>query len=128
MTATHVLLELLEGLANAVLQEDHGLAVGPPPGRGVQALADGVVQEGGRGGAVHIAGGQRGLGGGGVHVQRPATHGGGGGGRTDVRAGSACVASNYRPHRSCALLSVMWSTTGSHNVRGRKDNFFFFNH
>lgn len=68
-TNTHVFLELREGFANAILQEDHSLPVGPPLGRGVQALADCVVEEGGRGGAVDVAAGQSGDGGRSVYVE-----------------------------------------------------------
>lgn len=66
---THVLLELRESFANAILQEDHSLPVGPPLGPGFQALADSVVEEGGRGGAVDVAGGQGGDGGRSVNVE-----------------------------------------------------------
>lgn len=68
-TNTHVVLKLREGFANAILQEDHSLPVGPPLGREVKALADSVVQEGGRGGAVDVAAGQGGDGGRSVYVE-----------------------------------------------------------
>lgn len=68
-TNTHVSLELREGFAKAILQEDHSLPVGPPLGRGVQALADSVVEEGSRGGAMDVAAGQGGDGGRSVYVE-----------------------------------------------------------
>lgn len=57
---THVLLELGEGFADAVLDADHRLAVGPAPDRGVQPLTHRLVQQGDGGGAVDVAGGERG--------------------------------------------------------------------
>ena len=65
---THVLLEVREGFADAVLHADHRLPVGPALHRGVQPLAHRLVQQRGGGGAVHVAGGERGFRGRTVHV------------------------------------------------------------
>lgn len=68
---THILLKLWEGFANAALQEDHGLPVGPLLGCGVQALTDSLVEQRVGGGAVDVAAGQGGDRGRSVHMEWP---------------------------------------------------------
>lgn len=66
--STHILLELGEGLSDAVLQEDHGLTLGPSLHGCLQGLAHSAGQHGAGGGAMGIAGGEGGLHGRTVHM------------------------------------------------------------
>lgn len=68
---THILLKLCKCFPDAVLNEDDGLAVGPPLRCRVQTLADSQVEQRDGGGAVDVAVGQSGDVRGIVHVERP---------------------------------------------------------
>lgn len=68
---THILLKLCKGFPDAVLNEDHSLAVGPPLHCRVQTLADSQVEQRDGGGAVDVAVGQSGDVRRIVHVERP---------------------------------------------------------
>lgn len=56
----YILLKLCKGFPDAVLLEDHSFTVGPALHRGVQGLADGEGEQRVGGGAMDVAGGQRG--------------------------------------------------------------------